>query len=1349
MKKILALIIISCMLMTTLASCNLFGGGNDTTTKTECTEHVDADGNYVCDKCEAKLEKPDPKPPVCTEHKDEDGDEKCDVCGEKVEKPAHTEHADNDGDLKCDVCGEVLYEEVKYTLNISDIEAGVRSEDDINGKFTIASGTEVRNRTKTYEGIEYNKSIKIGGNAHKVTINVPGTGTLRFIIQNGSSGVDMQFTKVIAPDGTVHDIEFVAGAESNPLVMIEVPVTEGEWTITRGKNGGTQDIFYLELECVVAVAEESGFELVSTGQTDFFTLAELDTTGVRLNAVFANGKTDTLSLENVSIDTSKVDMTKAGSYPITITYKDYEPITYNVIVYEPYSMWLGYDAIEKLPNNTAAGNGVYYNHHVRTIYKLGEALDLTGLSVTIFGQGPGEDDIIGDIVSDYQVSAFDPNVVGPQTITITYRNLQESFVVYVVDTEISEGNKVMVDQKYEGTIGAIVDGYNMFTTIHQALEFLERAPAAEQKLLVIGEGYYEEKLEITIPNLTIRGAGADKTVIEWGDLYGLMDPAQFVHTTDSTSTVAVRESAVNCVIEDITISNYWNSQERMDEYGLAIERGLALLVQADRFIMKNSTLLGIQDTLELFTGRQYFENVFISGYTDFIFGTNNTTYFKNCTIHVIDTEKDDKGTAGYITAFKGSNKGESDAIVYGTIFDGCKFTADEGVTLGCTAIGRPWGAYAAVAVINSELGGHISTAGFTGGKNERYVSMNAKPTDATVQYVEYNNTGAGAISEAVAGMRMLTAEEAAMYADFAVIFGTTNGKVTYLDPWDPKSEEVVVDDRTYYYFNGVEGTTGTSYTYTDNIQGATGTFGDITIDATKGKVTARGGDTQINAGAKLIFNVEAGTLVTVISYPGYGYYTLNGVAHNANDTFSMYFAEATEVVLEATASAYLYQIIINPNEEALETPTLKEIKVSGATLDYKVGDELSLEGLAVKAHYSDYSIVTVEDYTVDASAVDMTVAGSYPITITYAGQSVTLTVNVAAPDEGPEITDQTVLDFSTPEGLDAVRNNPKVTMEGSIRYNTSEIQIQGTISFYVKAGTVVYVEPYADSNYVAYTVGDGTEGEDLPVYNEEMAFFVDEDGLFVYKGLANNYLVNIKIVPPVKDGTYVFGGKQMDGDVVGILASTSNITLAGTWKTHSGGAQLGEDSFMVFSIAPYTTVVIQGYDTNYGKLDVYADDVQIDMDSKACYVFTSGAKAAYIMVGASNQGTDEAADWSKSYISYMTIQSLDFIEESTTITFGSAGNYNDILDMSSATVRDNGGNNSQISAGSISFAVRAGAKVTINGYPGYTSYTFSDGTTTSEEITSELYEYVAEYDCIITITPVNGNNYFYSFDIAY
>ena len=78
-----------------------------------------------------------------------------------------------------------------------------------------------------------------------------------------------------------------------------------------------------------------------------------------------------------------------------------------------------------------------------------------------------------------------------------------------------------------------------------------------------------------------------------------------------------------------------------------------------------------------------------------------------------------------ITAFKGMNKNSNDAITYGAIFYKCSFTADEDVIRNAnTAIGRPWGAYASVAVIECELSGHISTKGSSGAsKNERYVTI--------------------------------------------------------------------------------------------------------------------------------------------------------------------------------------------------------------------------------------------------------------------------------------------------------------------------------------------------------------------------------------------------------------------------------------------------------------------------------------------------------------------------------------------------------------------------------------------------------------------------------------------------
>ena len=1189
MKKLLAILLISCMLMTVLASCDWFGGdpqpSQTTTEKPACTGHVDNDGDYVCDNCGKEFPKPDPdpdpQPPVCEEHKDENGDEKCDVCGAEVpapQPPVCEEHNDGDSDHYCDACGKQLTEDVKYTLNISDLEASKRTEDDINGKFTIVSGTEVRNRTKTYNGIEYNKSVKIGANANEIKVSVPGTGTLRFIIQNGSSGVDMQYTKVIAPDGTVHDIEFVAGAESNPLVMIEVEVTEGEWTITRGKNGGTQDIFYLELECVVAIAEENGFELVSDGKTEFLVGETLDVTGVRLNALFANGKTDNLSLENVSIDTSLVNMGQSGTYPVTITYKDYEPITYNVDVYAPESIKLGFDAIEKLAQNSSAGNGVYFNHSFKEVYMVGEEFDARGLSVIVIARCG--DKTLEFLVDDYTVSGFDSSYADYNTLTISTNGLEANVVVHVTDADPTANAdgvyQLLVDPDYEGLAGALSGPYHVFRTIQGALDYAAHIDASAVKEIGIAPGLYTEKLEITIPNLKLIGWGEkpEDVVIEWDSLYGLVDAGGFVHTTDSTATVAIRESAVNCVIDNLTISNYWNTQERMDAASLAIERGLALLVQADRFVMTNSRLLGIQDTLELFTGRQYFENVFISGYTDFVFGTNNTTYFKNCTIHVIDTEKDDKGTAGYITAFKGSNKGESDAIVYGAIFDGCKFTADDGLTPGCTAIGRPWGAYAAVAVINSELGGHISTAGFTGGKNERYVSMNAKPTDATVQYVEYNNTGAGALTEAVAGMRMLTAEEAALYADFATIFGTTNGKVTYLDPWDPNSEEVVVDDRTYYYFNGVEGTEGTSYTYNDNIQGATGTLGDMTIDATKGKLTFRGSDSQFNAGAKLIFNVEAGTIVTVISYPGYGYYTINGVAHNANDTFSMYFAEATEVVIEATATSYIYQVIINPNEEALDEPTVSEIKVDGMKVDYMVGEEFTLEGVVVSVIYSDHSIRPVADYTVDSSAVNNAEAGEYTVVFTVGDKTANVTVTFVA----DLLVDETTTFDLSATGLH-IEGSTGTFKALTIDATNGKFSDNGGGWTQVNVGTIITFEV--------------VEGADVSVFaysNEDNFDIVYANGICTITCTGNDYLKSITVVVPhvFSENTTVdlsATGAHFEGSK-GEYAGLTVDATGGKFKDNGGGwVQVNTGTIITLNVAEGAQVSVSAY-SNAANFDI-------------------------------------------------------------------------------------------------------------------------------------------------------------------
>ena len=1209
------------------------------------------------------------------------------------------------------------YEEVTYTLNISDLATGTRSEDEINGKFTIVATSEVRNRTKTYDGVEYQKSVKIGNATTKILVDVPGNGTLSFLVQNGSSGAATQFITVTAPDGTVHNIEFAGADDGSPVVMIELEVTEGLWTISRGKNGGTQDIFALGLTCLVEVSPETGFEMVAPGTVDYVAGQDLDVSKLVLNATFESGKTEPLTLADVTVDSSAFNKDVAGEYTITVSYKDYDPISYKVTVYAPSALELHFDAVEKLAQNSQAGNGVYYNYSWKEVYFVGDELTTDGLSVYVIASY-GEK-TLKFRVEDFEITGFDSSYADFCKLTVSAYGVSTEIEVHITDTNPTANEdgvyQLLVDPAYEGIAGAISGPYHVFSTIQGALDYAEKIEKGAVKELYIASGVYNEKIEITIPNLHIIGLGntPDDVVIEWDSLYGLVDGGGFTHTTDSTQTVAVRDSAVNVTIENVTISNYWNTQERMDEAGLAIERGLALLVQADRFTMKNSKLLGIQDTLELFTGRQYFENVYISGYTDFIFGTNNTTYFKGCTIHVIDTVKDDQGTAGYITAFKGSNKGSSDSIVYGAIFDGCKFTADAGVMTGKTAIGRTWGAYAAVAVINSELGGHISLNGYVSSenKNKRYISMNGiHPTDETVQFVEFNNTGAGAITEAVAGMRMLTAEEAALYADFATIFGTINGKVTYLDPWNPASTEVVVDDREYYYFNGVEGTSGTSYTYTDNIQGAVGTLGNITIDATVGKLTHRGSDSQFNAGAKIIFNVEAGTLVTVISYPGYGYYTINGIAHNANDTFSVYFAEATEVVIEATATSYLYQLIINPNEDAPEAPTMTEVKVEGMITDYLVGQEVSLEGVTVNAHYSDFSVRPVE-YTVDTSAVNNAVAGEYAVVFTVGGETITVTVTF-------------VSDFAISEST-------------TIDLSATGVKIEGKVDTYKGLTIDATNGKFADNNGGWTQVNTGTVitfnvvGEatvSVTAYSSENNFdILVVDGVCTITATGNDYLkaiiVKIKVVYG-EDTTIDLSAtganiQKTTGVYQGLEIDATN----GKFADNNGGwTQVNTGTVIKLNVLEGATVSVTAYSS--------ADNFDIVVANGVCTITAVGN------------------DYLKAITVTYPEEEIVF-DEDTTIDLSATGvkiegkvdTYKGLtIDATNGKFADNNGGWTQVNAGTvITFNVLDGAKVSVTAYSSADNFTVvvADGVCTITAVGNDYLKAI-EVSYYVDLTPVAG-----------
>lgn len=784
------------------------------------------------------------------------------------------------------------------------------------------------------------------------------------------------------------------------------------------------------------------------------------------NQTYINGKVKTIySMSDTAIDTSNLEATlyknnvaqPTSSTTTTLSFKDdTDNASSNYLVYDNSSinsttgLTIGMFTLLDNGQGVVADNGDWlkFNKGGKVLFTLSSSAKMSisfyqnvnNVKVTVDGNEVviGSDGYyslpkgavvieaieseatryIGKIIVEQKdlvtVSGFNAGVAGKQTVTARYKNAVSTYDVYVVESSAyqdADSNYVVtVDKSYTGTIGAYTDDGkgNMFNTISQALEFLQNTsfvPKAGNKILNIGAGYYNEKLEITTPNLTINGSGtlakgtyssdanynasdyAAATIIEYDSLYGVTGVNGFTHTTDSTQTVAIRETATNCTINGVTISNKWNCKAYFDAQNVTSEhRALALLVQSDQLVMNNCALLGYQDTVEFFKGRQYLSECYISGTTDYIFGTNNTTLFDTCEIHSI---YNGSTNGGFINAFKGCSAGSKDYVEYGAVYYKCDFTADSAITSSNTAIARAWGAYSKVAVIECNLGSHISTTEYTSGtaQNQRYVEMNYKPTDDNVKFVEYNNSGTGAIVDAVNGMSLLDASTAANYHDYSVIFGKTNGKVTYDSTWTPGV--VIIDQSKYYFFNSNTSDTGTSYNITEYSasKGAEATtINGITLDPTGGNMAINSGAASINmkTDAKISFDVSAGTTVTIKAYSaGYAQFLVNGWG-TTTDTFTCYYPSATTVNIVSTGDAYIKSITINPNGSE-ETKTLSSIElVNAPTNEITTGTDYDLSNMQVKAIYSDKTYNLTSSYTTNASTVvDIDTAGTYVVTVTY------------------------------------------------------------------------------------------------------------------------------------------------------------------------------------------------------------------------------------------------------------------------------------------------------------------------------------------------------------------------------
>ncbi len=253
------------------------------------------------------------------------------------------------------------------------------------------------------------------------------------------------------------------------------------------------------------------------------------------------------------------------------------------------------------------------------------------------------------------------------------------------------------------------DGSTAYSSIQDAIDATKAFPAA-RVTIHIKSGVYQEKVKVHAWNdqLTLKGEDAATTIIRWDDYFDRIDRGR--NSTFHTPTLLVQGD--NFRAEDLTIENFAGP----------VGQAIALAVEADRCQVVRCRLLGNQDTLYAAgtNSRQLYQECYIEGTTDFIFGAA-TALFVKCTIH--------SKANSFITAASTPAH-----VPYGFVFSECLLTAAPGIDQ--VYLGRPWRDFAKTVFLNSEFGAHILPAGWDNWGNT------AK--ERTAYYAEYANTGPGA-----------------------------------------------------------------------------------------------------------------------------------------------------------------------------------------------------------------------------------------------------------------------------------------------------------------------------------------------------------------------------------------------------------------------------------------------------------------------------------------------------------------------------------------------------------------------------------------------------------------------------
>ena len=299
------------------------------------------------------------------------------------------------------------------------------------------------------------------------------------------------------------------------------------------------------------------------------------------------------------------------------------------------------------------------------------------------------------------------------------------------------------------------DGSGKFTSIQQAINNAPQGRTTPYKIF-IKAGTYTEQVIIpaTKPFVELIGEDVARTTIDYGDGKG------------GTSVVIINSN--DCMLMNITMEN---TQGRLFDG----PQSLAVRTNADRIVFFNCRFISGQDTVltNRVANRVYFNNCYIDGNTDFIYGAA-VAVFDRCVIFPRD--RVDHGKGGYVTAAS-TPVGQQ----YGLVLRNCIMPNNHGLTN--YTLGRPWQndsrtetlgrkrAENKVVFLNTTMGNSIVPTGWS-------IWDNGTKT-AVITYGEYKTTKFDGtpidLSQRVPWSQQLTDSAAKLYYDNKLLFGD----------WDP------------------------------------------------------------------------------------------------------------------------------------------------------------------------------------------------------------------------------------------------------------------------------------------------------------------------------------------------------------------------------------------------------------------------------------------------------------------------------------------------------------------------------------------------------------------------------------